>query len=286
MKGGNGYPLELEKQYVRLVERYMAAIRAEAVKAILENTNFGEVDEHVKQVAVKDSIADVLRILQKIQINFENSPLLKKLQKATVNVFESVTNWTNRYNKDLIKKAGYDPEVFKLPNIKPEALKGVTEKNVALITSQGKEYLGVIEKNVKEFVTQAKGPRQLAALIEAETKATANQARMIASDQLRKAHSDIAKASQQTAGFQKYKWRTQKDGRVRDDHKDLEGLVFSWDDPPITNSRTGDENNPGEDFGCRCFAEPVFDDDESDSPAERLKAAISMTKKQIAMGKK
>jgi SPP1 gp7 family putative phage head morphogenesis protein len=282
MKGGNGYPLDLEKQYVRLTERFLASLRAEAVRAILENTNFGEVDEHVNQTAVNDGIADIRRILQKIQLNFETSPLLKKLQSAAANVFQSVTNWANRYNKTITEKAGI--KIFQLPNIKPEALKGVAEKNVGLIKTQGKEYLGIIEKHVKEFVTKAKGPRELAALIEEKTKATKNQARMIASDQLRKAHSDIAKQSQQNAGFQKYKWRTQKDGRVRDDHKDLEGLVFSWDEPPITNSKTDARNNPGEDFGCRCYAEPVFEDAESDSPVKRMKAALEMTKKQIAMG--
>lgn len=280
----NGYPLALEKQYIRLTEKFFEELRKEAVTAILENSNFGTVDEHVNQVAYTDSIAGVKRVLQSIQAKFETSPLLKKLQAAAVNVFQSVTNWTNRYNKGLMKKAGF--EQFELPKLKPDQFKGVVEKNVELITSQGKEYLGIIEGRVKEFVTKAKGPRELAALIEKETKATKNQARMIASDQLRKAHSDIAKTSQQNAGFQEYIWRTQKDGRVRDDHKGLEGLKFSWGDPPITNSKTGDRNHPGFDYSCRCFAEPAFPDTPQDSPAERLKAAIAMTKKQIAMGKK
>lgn len=48
-----------------------------------------------------------------------------------------------------------------------------------------------------------------------------------------------------------YIWRTRRDRRVRSQHADREGRVFSWNDPP-----TG--GHPGEDFNCRCTAEPYY----------------------------
>ncbi|MBW1812119.1 MAG: minor capsid protein [Deltaproteobacteria bacterium] len=60
------------------------------------------------------------------------------------------------------------------------------------------------------------------------------------------------------AGVNKYKWSTSGDARVRDSHKHLNGKVFSWDNPPITNNQ-GDRNNPGEDWGCRCIPIPIID---------------------------
>jgi SPP1 gp7 family putative phage head morphogenesis protein len=45
-----------------------------------------------------------------------------------------------------------------------------------------------------------------------------------------------------------YIWRTAGDGKVRREHAVNDGKIFSWDNPP----RTG---NPGEAFGCRCWAE-------------------------------
>lgn len=60
------------------------------------------------------------------------------------------------------------------------------------------------------------------------------------------------------AGIDQYRWSTSNDERVRDDHKDLNNRVFSWDNPPIVDKRTGRKANPGEDFGCRCVALPVF----------------------------
>ncbi|MFN0113863.1 MAG: phage minor head protein [Paracoccaceae bacterium] len=46
-----------------------------------------------------------------------------------------------------------------------------------------------------------------------------------------------------------YIWRTKGDGKVRPSHALNDGQVFAWSNPPPTG-------NPGEDFGCRCWAEP------------------------------
>ena len=46
-----------------------------------------------------------------------------------------------------------------------------------------------------------------------------------------------------------YIWRTQSDGKVRASHAANNGKIFAWDDPPPTG-------HPGEDYGCRCTAEP------------------------------
>lgn len=60
------------------------------------------------------------------------------------------------------------------------------------------------------------------------------------------------------AGLNEYKWSTSDDQRVRHDHKELDGKIFSWDHPPITDKSTGARNNPGEDFNCRCVAIPII----------------------------
>lgn len=50
-----------------------------------------------------------------------------------------------------------------------------------------------------------------------------------------------------------YVWRTRGDDRVRPTHQRNEGRLFAWSDPP---EATG---HPGEDFGCRCLAEPYVE---------------------------
>ncbi|MEQ1890367.1 MAG: phage minor head protein [Alphaproteobacteria bacterium] len=46
-----------------------------------------------------------------------------------------------------------------------------------------------------------------------------------------------------------YIWRTRGDNKVRASHAANNGRIFAWDDPPVTG-------HPGEDFGCRCWAQP------------------------------
>lgn len=48
-----------------------------------------------------------------------------------------------------------------------------------------------------------------------------------------------------------YIWRTRGDGKARDSHAKNDGKIFAWDNPPPTG-------HPGEDYGCRCTAEPYY----------------------------
>ena len=62
-----------------------------------------------------------------------------------------------------------------------------------------------------------------------------------------------------------YVWCTRRDDRVRECHRTLDGRIFRWNNPPEMWYRTragivwtGRRCNPGEDYGCRCVAKPVY----------------------------
>ena len=68
-------------------------------------------------------------------------------------------------------------------------------------------------------------------------------------------------------GINEYKWKTADDEKVRNypknnksggNHKRLNNLIFSFDNPPITNELTGERHNPSEEYGCRCVAQPII----------------------------
>ncbi len=48
-----------------------------------------------------------------------------------------------------------------------------------------------------------------------------------------------------------YIWHTRGDDKVRPSHAANNGKIFAWDNPPATG-------NPGEEYGCRCWAEPYY----------------------------
>lgn len=63
----------------------------------------------------------------------------------------------------------------------------------------------------------------------------------------------------QAAGVDDYIWKCvpgTPNHPVRPAHKILDGKTFSWSNPPIVNNN-GDRKNPGQDFGCRCYARPI-----------------------------
>lgn len=88
--------------------------------------------------------------------------------------------------------------------------------------------------------------------IDPEVGGIANRARLIARDQISKLNGQVTSERQKDLGIDKYRWRTSGDERVRDSHRELEGEIFSWDKPPSVG-------HPGEDFQCRCTAEPILD---------------------------
>ena len=56
-----------------------------------------------------------------------------------------------------------------------------------------------------------------------------------------------------------YIWRTEKDDRVRGKHAEREGKIFNWHIPP-------EGGHPGEDYNCRCWAEPYRPERYKDKP--------------------
>lgn len=59
-----------------------------------------------------------------------------------------------------------------------------------------------------------------------------------------------SKKADTSTRISQYLWHSQGDGKVRPSHAANDGQTFSFDNPPPTG-------NPGTDFGCRCWAEPL-----------------------------
>lgn len=98
----------------------------------------------------------------------------------------------------------------------------------------------------------------LAKVIESNFGVSKRKAAFLAGQETSLAVSHYRQARYEEIGCERYRWSTSHDSIVRDDHKDLDGQIFRWDDPPVTNKRTMARNNPGCDFSCRCRAIPLI----------------------------
>lgn len=96
----------------------------------------------------------------------------------------------------------------------------------------------------------------IAANIRKETGATKTVANRIARDQVGKLNGLLARDRQLAVGVKENLWRTSKDGRVREKHRRLEGKAYDLERGHPT------ERWPGWPIQCRCYGEPVFEDED------------------------
>jgi SPP1 gp7 family putative phage head morphogenesis protein len=91
---------------------------------------------------------------------------------------------------------------------------------------------------------------------------SANKAKFLARQETSLMTTKLKETRYREAGVNEYKWKTVAGSKlhpVRPSHKILEGRIFRWDDPPITTppGEAVRRNNPGQDYNCRCFAQPI-----------------------------
>lgn len=150
-----------------------------------------------------------------------------------------------------------------------EAMKIVPEFNEANREFLKQNYIENVEYSVKNFTEkQVDKLREMVEYnayygysknnnlidrIQREFDITRNRAKFIANQETSLLTAKLNEMRLKEVGITHYKWSSSHDERVRDTHKDLDGKIFSFDDPPIVNKK-GDRKNPGEDFGCRCRA--------------------------------
>lgn len=87
------------------------------------------------------------------------------------------------------------------------------------------------------------------------TGRTKRSAELIARDQTNKLNGALTKARNQELGIEKFEWQTAGDDRVRPEHEDLDGRVFTW-----ASGAGPDGIYPGEEINCRCTSIPVIDE--------------------------
>ncbi len=120
-------------------------------------------------------------------------------------------------------------------------------------------------ERVQRLASEAffKGTRSsdIAAMLEATGRVSDTDAERIARTEVARSNAAFIQARAEAVGSKQYIWRNSGDAAVRHAHKfyhgrKLDGMVFSWDDPPTLDD--GTTGHPGTFPNCRCYAEPFF----------------------------
>ena len=272
------YPDSAEREFKRITNGYMRLLNktlAEHLPDLLaayqkERRGDSRFDD------VRDLEGDVRREFQKIAEELEQKlsaygldDLVAKISRMTRNT--SLREWKRVVHDTLgidLLSDYYSADFYE------EALRRWVDDNVLKIKSIPNEALGEMQQIVLSGYKSGATITDITKSIQEQYKLSRRRAQLLARDQVSSLNAQISKMQQQDAGCTKYRWSDSHDSRVRDCHHDLNGKVFSWDDPPemwyetkkTGRVYTGRRCHPGEDYCCRCVAIPVFDIDTVDVP--------------------
>lgn len=233
----------------RALERYLTTLTRSAA------------DEVRAQVAGGVSINDLLPLEQ--QLSGIRVRLAEKVQSSEVSeIVDALGRRVNARNlADTARVLRMSPDA--LPPTLRSVLDAFRRENVRLIGSVLDDQIAEVSEIVREAVQTGRRVEELAADIEARFGVSTSRARLIARDQVLKANSAMTQTRMVAAGVMRYRWSTSRDERVRPMHRELEGQIFSWSDPPVTTPK-GERNHPGGDIQCRCTAVAILDFEEPD----------------------
>lgn len=88
-----------------------------------------------------------------------------------------------------------------------------------------------------------------------------SRARLIARTEIARAQATLTQARAEFAGSTHYVWVTSHDSDVRSGHKEMDGKVCEWANPPeVDEGGRIMRHHPGEIWNCRCYARPILPD--------------------------
>lgn len=119
------------------------------------------------------------------------------------------------------------------------------------------ERIPEMRQKIQELVLKGYRTDKVQELLEKEYGFMAKKAKFLAQNETAIMLAEYKKVTYQEMGFHKFMWSTILDGRERERHKELNGKIFSYDDPPFVDAGKTRKGLPGEDYNCRCEAIPI-----------------------------
>lgn len=251
-------PLNLERQYALGLRPLIQLISDEVKQWVIaklpawSESFYSQRPDQARLDAIDDDIITALEFMNG-QINRKYTPA--ELKRLAAKTGESVSEWNQRAIKENLKRVMGVDIFFEQPFLVNE-LSMFTVNNTLLISSLKDKALSDVQKMVWDGFRSGTRWEEMAKditdYVDPEVGNIAKRANLIARDQVNKLNGQLTFLRQSELGITKYVWRTMQDERVRDSHRAKDGNEYSWDSPPA------DTGHPGEDYNCRCYAEPVL----------------------------
>ena len=234
----------------------------------IKSDSSGRVDGWVDQLE---------RIMMEYEITLKELPTGPDWNFNASQVGKGVDEW----NKDQWYKISDSVLSVPLVQANPwlsDTIQSFAKENVSLISKLQGNTVRDIEEVINRGIRQGKTAKTIEQelldgtdLQKGVFHKTETRARLIARDQVDKLNGQLTNLRQTEAGITQYRWRTAMDERVRKKHKSMSGKLCQWGNSTVykntpfpkeewklRSSIGGISLHPGQDYQCRCYAEPDF----------------------------
>lgn len=193
----------------------------------------------------------------------------------------------NQIMLDLQKRVYANAKKQKIELITPkltefrqnEIAKRYTENLDFWIKNWTSENIIKMREVVGQMSIEGKSRKDIENYIVKEFGIAQRHAKFLARNESAIATTSYLQAKYKDEGFTNFKWVTNLDGRERPLHKELNGKIFSFDNPPIIDERTGQRGLPAETYNCRCLMSPVINKEFLENRKALFKAQNSIFEK-------
>ena len=213
---------------------------------------------------------DQEKYVKKMEEFQESKPYNDYINKAVTRMVTPLMIGNEKTWREAARKASRCKMLYRL------LMEEIKQNNDYIFKEQIKENVDLIktlphdtaEKVVNDIVENAlKGKRAKSiekVIIDSTNQHSRASARLIARTEVSKTTTALTKARSEGLGLNWYIWRTALDGdRVRKSHRNMEGVIVRWDNPPSPEALIGEKSvgnyHAGNIWNCRCYPEPIVD---------------------------
>lgn len=259
------YNAGIQADYVRNIKKILYPLVEEITRSTIkffEKPVAREYQEKREEAAAMDaSIASQAKILlDKLTAKFDE--LFGKNIQPTV---EKMVNQSSKASAAALHTSlkklsgGVSLKTDILTGPLKETLKASINENVNLIKTIGQDYLNRVKGQVMRSITTGNGLADLVPALKRYKGITERHAKNVALDQTRKVYNQLNQARMEERGIKEFKWRHSKGGqKPRQDHIEMDGNIYSFDNLPVIDQKTGERGIPGQAINCGCTMVPVF----------------------------
>ncbi|HGO5420112.1 TPA: head morphogenesis protein [Klebsiella oxytoca] len=258
-------PISAGQEYQHRITREFDLMRADVLQQI--TTLFKNTDSPVMDATMDASIVNAAAgLLRRLRRTWQG--LFDEMtEDATKWMIERVTGSAGTAVKRSLEEIGEGVSLNL--NMQSAAVKEVIRAGsyeaANLIKRVPGRYLDDIGDEVMRSISAGRGLADLQPALDSYGVKVRNWTRNVSLDQTRKVYNSVTREGFKSAGIRRWEWvhsggsNDPREYHLMDAPAGLNGGIFSFDDPPIIDKRTGERGFPGQLPYCRCTLRPVVD---------------------------